>query len=91
MFLNKIHKWIINLAIIAGVVTFSGFINNNVPLTYYHAELVVKKPISKTSVYYFIALKKSSCFITDGYEFSFQSFLRNYNTTSSLHLKTSNY
>ena len=91
MFLIKIHKWIVSLAIIAGVVTFSGYTSSNVPLTYENTELVIEKPISKTSVYYFIASKNSSSLITDGYKFSFQSFIRNYNSTTSLQIKTGNY
>lgn len=91
MFLIKKHKCIISLAIIASVVTFSGFTNSNVSVSYDNTELVVEKPISKTSVYYFIALKNSSSLITDGYKFSFLSLIRNYNATTSLQIKTSNY
>lgn len=91
MFFIKLNKWILSLAIIASATAYSGYAYRNVPSTFYKTELVVEKPISETSIYYFSSTNISGSFISDIYKFSFQSFIINYNITTSLQIETSNY
>jgi hypothetical protein len=91
MFLAKLNKWILSLVLIANVVAFSGYSESQVKADCNQTELVVERPISKTSVYYFSCSKNSGCLKIDSYEFSFQSLIKNYNLVTGLQIKTSNF
>jgi len=90
MFLIKLNKWIVSLAILAGVVAFSGYSESQVKTDCNQTELVVEKPISKSSVFYFSTINTVSNPM-DYYEFSFQSLLKNHNLKAGLHVKTNNF
>lgn len=90
MILIKVHKWIVSLAIIAGVVAFSGYTESQVKTVCNQTELVVEKPISKSSIFYLSAIKNVSNPM-DYYEFSFQSLLKNHNLKTGLQIKTNNF
>lgn len=90
MFLIKTNKWIVSLAILASVVAFSGYTERQVKTICSQTELVVEKPISKSSIFYFSAIKNVSNPM-DYYEFSFQSLLKIHNLKTSLLIKTNNF
>jgi len=90
MLLIKLNKWIVSLAILAGVVAFSGYSESQVETSCNQTELVVEKPISKSSIFYFNTIKNVSNPM-DYYEFSFLSLLKNHNLKTGLQIKTNNY
>ena len=90
MFLNKLNKWILSLAILVGVVAFSGYSEIQVKSASNITVLVIDKPSSKSSIFYFSKIKYISN-LTDYYQFSFQSLLKNHSLKTDLQLKTSNF
>jgi len=90
MFLIKLNKWIVSLAIIAGVVTFSGYSESQVKTVCNQTELVVGTPFSKSSIFYLSTIENVSNPL-DYYEFSFQSLLINHNLKTGIQIKTNNF
>jgi hypothetical protein len=90
MFLIKLNKWVVSLAILAGVLAFSGYTESQVKIACNQTELVVEKPVSKSSIFYFSAIKNVSNPV-DYYEFSFQSLLKDHNLKTGLQIKTNNF
>ena len=84
----KIHKWLFSIALIASIVSFSGYINHTETMVSNSTELLlVKKPVSKTAVYYFGIVNSD---ISHSFNFSFKTLLKNYNLKHSLMFKTIN-
>ncbi len=84
----KIHKWLFSIALIASIVSFSGYINHSETVMSSPIELLIaKKPVSKAVIYYFGIVNPN---IKHSFNFSFKSCLKNYNSIHSLQFKTVN-
>ncbi|MBT8393753.1 MAG: hypothetical protein KJN66_02780 [Bacteroidia bacterium] len=90
MFLIKLNKWIVSLAILAGVVAFSGYGESQIKTASNLTELIIENPISKSSIFYFNTINIVSSPL-DYYEFSFQSLLKNHNLKAGLQVKTNSF
>jgi len=90
MVLIKLNKWILCLAILAGVLCFSGYTESQIKTAYNQSELVVEKPTSKSSIYYYRTIKTISNSM-DYYEFFFQSLLNHHNLKTDLIINTNNF
>ena len=85
LYLKK-HKWLFSIALIASIVSFSGYINHTESLASNPTELLlVKKPVSKTAIYYFGIVNSN---INHSFNFSFKTLLKNYNSIHSLMFNT---
>ena len=81
----KINKWLFSLALIASIVSFSGYINHTESLVSSPTELIlVKKPVSKTAIYYFGIVNSN---INHSFNFSFKTLLRASNSWVILQLE----
>ncbi len=77
MIFLRLHKWLISLALIMSIVSFSGFNYSSVVSKSNQTELLVaKKPVYKTAIYYFGV---ANCTLNQSFNFSFKSFLKSFN------------
>lgn len=81
MILKNIHKWLVSLALIVSVVSFSGFTAERSAKEPVLTELInTQKPINNSSVYYYGAILK----LERSTNFSFKTFLKYYNLHSNI-------
>ncbi len=85
MTFKNIHKWFIGLALIASVVSFSGFTAESSVKETVLTELInTNKPITKTAVYYYSTVLK----FERPTNFSFKTILKYYNLRTNIQFKT---
>ena len=81
MILKNIHNWFLSLAIVASVVSFSGFTAESPVKKPVHTELIkTNKPITKSAVYYYGAILK----LEQPTNFSFKTLLKYYNLRTNI-------